>query len=149
MNTEKSVIQKTESALDDLIDLWKRRKLACIVVLMVLILPTIFTLYLQFISVPAFKEQVNTLTKEKNEAVQKRDKAEIQLAPFLAAADRNFPDIPSNQRLELLLSRIDKAITDAFRYSLPPEKTEGSAALYTAVKFVSVHGVFPFESNPG
>ncbi len=135
MNGEKSVIQKTESALDDLLDLWRRRKIICIVVLSVLVLPTLHTLYLQFVAVPALKSQVSTLETEKTEAIQKRDKAEIQLAPFLAVAERSFPDSPSNQRLELLVSKIDKAITDAFRYNLPPEKTEGSAALYTAVKF--------------
>jgi hypothetical protein len=64
-----------------------------------------------------------------------RDKYQTQLAPFLAVAEKSFPDTPSEQRLELLLTRIDKAITDAFRYNLPPEKTEGSAALFAAVKF--------------
>jgi len=36
---------------------------------------------------------------------------------------------------EMLLSKLDKLFTDAVRYNLPPEKMEGSAAMFTAVKF--------------
>ncbi len=135
MNIEQSPVKKFESALDDFLDLWRRRKIVCCIVLVVIVLPTLYTTYQQLVAVPKLKDQVSILKTEKSEAEKERDKAELQLAPFLAVADSRFPDTPSDQRLDLLLNRIDKAITDAFRYNLPPEKTEGSAALFAAVKF--------------
>lgn len=41
----------------------------------------------------------------------------------------------SDKGRELLFSRLDKLFTDAIRYNLPPEKMEGSAAMFAAVKF--------------
>ena len=112
MNEEKSIVKKTESALDDLLDLWRRRKLVCISVLIVIILPTCFTLYQQIVAVPKLKGEVSDLQTAKREAEQGRDKAELQLAPFLAAAERRFPDSPAEKRLDLLLAKLDKAIMD-------------------------------------
>jgi len=112
MNEEQSIVKKTESALDDLLDLWRRRKLVCSIVLTIIIFPASFTLYQQFVAVPKLKSQVSTLGVQKHEAEQKRDKAELQLAPFLATAERRFPDIPADKRLDLLLSKLDKAIND-------------------------------------
>ena len=112
MNEEQSIVKKTESALDDLLDLWRRRKLVCVIVLIVIILPAGFTLYQQLVAVPKMKDQITALQTAKREAEQKRDKAELQLAPFLAAAERRFPDTPADKRLDLLLARLDKAITD-------------------------------------
>jgi len=90
MNEEQSIVKKTESALDDLLDLWRRRKLVCSIVLTIIIFPASFTLYQQFVAVPKLKSQVSTLGVQKHEAEQKRDKAELQLAPFLATAERRF-----------------------------------------------------------
>ena len=112
MGEEQSIVRKTESALDDLLNLWHRRKVVCIIVLAVIVLPAGFTLYQQFVAVPKLKDQVTTLERQKREAEQKRDKAELQLAPFLAAAERRFPDTPADKRLELLIAKLDKAITD-------------------------------------
>jgi hypothetical protein len=112
MNEKQSIVKKTESALDDLLDLWRRRKIACIIVLLVIILPAGFTLYQQFVAVPKLEDQVSALQTAGDEAKRERDKAELKLAPFLAAADRRFPDSPADKRLDLLLSRLDKAITD-------------------------------------
>lgn len=112
MNEKQSIVKKTESALDDLLDLWSRRKLVCIIVLAVIILPAGFTLYQQIVSVPKLKSQISTIEAQKREAEQKRDKAELRLAPFLAAAESRFPNTPADERLDLLLSRLDKAIND-------------------------------------
>ena len=135
MNIEQSPVKKIESSYDDLVDLWRRRKKVCLIVIAVIILPGLFYGYVQFVALPDLKVKVSTLETEKSKAEKERDKAELQLAPFLAVADSRFPDTPAEKRLDLLLNRIDKAITDAFRYNLPPEKTEGSAALFAAVKF--------------
>ena len=112
MNKEPSIVKKTESALDDLHDLWRRRKPMCLIVLTVIVLPTGFTLYQQFVAVPALKSKVGALQEAKSEAEQQRDKAEIQLAPFLATANARFPDAPPDKRLDLLLGRIEQAVSD-------------------------------------
>ena len=144
MNIEQSPVKKLESALDDLLDLWRRRKIVCCIVLAVIVLPTLFTIYQQIVALPKLKDKVSTLESEKSNAEKERDKAELQLAPFLAVAESRFPDTPADKRLDLLLNRIDKAITDAFRYNLPPEKTEESAAFFATVKFflddIEAHG---------
>ncbi len=113
MNNEPSIVKKTESALDDLLDLWRRRKLVCIIVLAVIILPACFTLYQQFVVVPKLKSEVSTLKTQKREAEQKRDKAELQLAPFLAIAKSNFPDTPEDQRLDELSEKLDRIIAES------------------------------------
>jgi hypothetical protein len=133
---EQSPVKKLESALDDLHDLWHRRKIVCCIVLAVIVLPISFTSYQQLVAVPRLKNQITSLDAEKGKVEKERDKAELKLAPFLAAAERSFPNTPSEKSLDLLLERIDKAITEAFRYDLPPEKMEGSAALFAAVKFL-------------
>ena len=112
MNKEQSIVVKTESALNDLLDLWHRRKLVCVIVLAVIVLPVGFTLFLHFVAVPKLEAQVRALQTEKGEAEQQRDKAELQLSPFLAVAELGFPDSPADKRLDLLLSKLDKAIVD-------------------------------------
>jgi len=125
MNNEQSIVKKTETALDDLRDLWGRRNFVCIVVLFVVLFPTFFIIYQQVVSVPKLKSNINKLETQKNEAEKKRDKAEIQLAPFLAAAELRFPDSPENEKLDLLLLRLDKAINDVQKAAqkISPERT--------------------------
>ena len=115
--------------------MWHRRKIVCCIVIVIIIVPISFTTYQQFVAVPRLKNKVSSLETEKGKVEKERDKAELKLAPFLAAAERSFPNTPSEESLDLLLKRIDKAITEAFIYDLPPEKMEGSAALFAAVKF--------------
>lgn len=58
-----------------------------------------------------------TLSTKDEEIVrlkQERDKYELQLAPFLAAANQNFPEVPQEERLSLLSNKIDE-ILDTFR----------------------------------
>jgi len=112
MNEEQSIVKKTESALDDLLDLWHRRKLVCVIVLVVIILPGGFTLYQQLVTVPKLKTQISTLKSGKQKAERERDKAELQLAPFLATAKASFPDAPPDKRLELLLNRMEQAVSE-------------------------------------
>lgn len=112
MNEQHSIVKKTESALDDLLDLWRRRKFVCIIVLVVIILPAGFTLYQQLVAVPKLKTQISGLESGKQKAERERDKAELQLAPFLATAKARFPDAPPEKRLELLLNRMEQAVSE-------------------------------------
>lgn len=145
MNGEQSIVKKTESALDDILDLWRRRKLVYIIVLAVIILPAGFTLYQQFVAVPKLKDEVSALQTAKREAEQKRDKAELQLAPFLAVADSRFPDSPADERLDLLLVRLDKAITDvqSAARKVSPERSLDSGMKQSLV--ASLKSVTPLD----
>ncbi|MGB8225814.1 MAG: hypothetical protein WCE45_02945 [Sedimentisphaerales bacterium] len=117
MTSDQSIVKKTESAIDDLVDLWRRRKLVCAIVIAIIVIPVGFSLYLQFVAVPKLKadisqrqQDIQTLKDSVQSAEKERDKAEIQLAPFLAVANQRFPDTPSDKRLELLLAKLDQAI---------------------------------------
>jgi hypothetical protein len=117
MTSDQSIVKKTESAIDDLVDLWRRRKLVCTIVITIIVIPVAFSLYLQFVAVPKLKDDISqkqqsiqTLKDSVQNAEKERDKAEIKLAPFLAIANQRFPDIPSDKRLELLLAKLDQAI---------------------------------------
>lgn len=125
MNEERSIVRKTESAIDDLLDLWRRRKLVCVIILFVIVFPAGFSLYQKYVAVPKLEEEVSALQTAKSEAEQERDKAELQLAPFLAAAEQRFPDSPADERLDLLLDKLDKAITDvqSAARKVSPERT--------------------------
>jgi len=64
----------------------------------------------------------DSLATENEALTRERDKLETQLAPFLAAANRSFPEAPADQRLDLLLEKMDqliKAVQDAARKISP------------------------------
>lgn len=132
MTSDQSIVKKTESAIDDLVDLWRRRKLVCVIVIVIIVIPVGSSLYLQFVAVPKLKadisqrqQDIQTLKDSVQSAEKERDNAKIQLAPFLAVANQRFPDIPSDKRLELLLAKIDQAIVsvqDAAR-RVSPERS--------------------------
>ncbi len=75
-----------------------------------------------------------------------RDKYQTQLAPFLAVAERRFPDEPTDKRLELLLTRLDKAISDvqsaALKVSpertLPPEVQQSLVAKLKSIPSLNI-----------
>jgi len=64
-----------------------------------------------------------------------RDKYQTQLDPFLAIAERRFPDEPTNKRLELLLTRLDKVINDvqSAARKVSPERTLGAELEQTLI----------------
>ena len=107
MNKEQSIVKKTESALDDLRDLWRRRKTICVIVLIVILLPGGFILYQQFVAVPKLKGNVRTLQTAKRKAEQERDKAELKLAPYISLVNQHFQDIPEEERLNTLSEKLD------------------------------------------
>lgn len=70
------------------------------------------------------KTQVSELKEENSDLKRERDKFETQLSPFLAAADQKFPDAPPDQRLDLLIKKMDEVIStvqDAAR-KISPER---------------------------
>ncbi|MFA5165112.1 MAG: hypothetical protein WC481_06070 [Candidatus Omnitrophota bacterium] len=101
-----SIIKKTETALDDLINLWRRRKLLCIIVVAIISTPLIYSVVIT----SQMKSKLENAEKAKENAEKAKDKAELQLAPFLAAANQGFPNIDPEKRLELLLSKLNDAV---------------------------------------
>ncbi len=61
MNTDKSVVKKTETAIDDFFDLWKRRKVVCIFVIIIIILPVCWVFLKQFVIIKDKNDQINNL----------------------------------------------------------------------------------------
>ena len=99
MNKSESVVKKTELAIDDFRDLWKRRKFICIIVLIIIITPILVSVF-----------TIPRLSFKLCKAEQERDKAQLQLAPFLAVANKTFSESPPDGRLELLADKMDKMI---------------------------------------
>ena len=128
MKKESSIVKQTETAVDDLLELWRRRRLLAIVVIIIVLIPSAAALFQNFVSIRKLEKQLEKVESQ-------RDKAELQLAPFLAVANRSFPDVPNDQRLDALINRFNDAVANAFRYDLVPDNVEGTAALFTAVKF--------------
>ena len=64
-----------------------------------------------------------------------RDKYQTQLAPFLAIAERSFPGESTNKRLELLLTKLDKAINDvqSAARKVSPKRTLGAKLEQTLI----------------
>lgn len=64
-----------------------------------------------------------------DEAIKAKDKAEVQLAPFLAVANKQSQGDPEDKRLELLIGRFDAAVLNvekaakklSTQRSIPPE----------------------------
>jgi hypothetical protein len=99
MSDEPSVIKKTETLIDDIIDLWQRRRYVCVLVIIVVILPSIVAV----VGIPSLKSALD-------KAEHDRDKAQLQLAPFLAAANQHFQDIPESGRLDRLSQKVDSML---------------------------------------
>lgn len=112
MRNEKTPVKQFEASVDDFHDLWKRRKALCILFLLIMVLPSLFVSYREFFVVPSLKSSILKLQEENQKMEKQRDKAELQLAPFLATAQARFPDAPPDKRLELLLERMERAIQD-------------------------------------
>ena len=111
MTENQSIVKKTESAIDDLIDLWRRRRGICIIVLIIMVAPICFSLYLEFLEIPNLESKISGLEKDLDIATKERDKAEIRLTPFLAAAEHRFPNQHPDKSLELLMDKLDEVAT--------------------------------------
>lgn len=139
MASNPSLVKKIESAIDDIADLWQRHKVKCIIVIAIIVIPVGLNFYFGYVKVPKLKadiskkketieqkqEEIRALEKSLKSVEKERDKAEIQLAPFLAVANQTFPNTPPDKRLEMLLIRLEQAISniqDAAR-SISPERS--------------------------
>lgn len=135
MSEDESIVKKAESTWDDLRDLWRRRKPLCVVIALVLFAPALFSAYQQFIAVPRLNDELDRKRSEIksrdsqiNDLKRERDKLEVNLTTVQAAADRTFPDRKKEERLELLLSLLER-VGDTYHV-----KSENQAGGITAGK---------------
>ncbi|CAB1064486.1 hypothetical protein D1BOALGB6SA_9282 [Olavius sp. associated proteobacterium Delta 1] len=144
MEHKDSIVKKTESAIDDFIDLWKRRKGICIIAIAIIIVPTCFTLFQQYIAIPKIQSQIvkkdqkiSLLENRLKETIREKDKAEIKLSPFLAAADRHFSKSPPDERLNLLVEKIDSLI----------KRVESAAKDIKSKRILSIEAISKIKSR--
>ncbi len=101
--------RKIEYAVSDILELWQQSKVTCIIIILFFVIPLGFAAYEQFVVVPKLnaaisqkQQQLETLQTSLKKAENDKDKVQSQLTPFVAAAERIFPNGPPDQRLELL-----------------------------------------------
>lgn len=115
MPEDVSIVKKAETVWDDLRDLWRRRKVLCIAIVLVLFAPTLFGAYQQFVAIPRLKAELDrqkSAIKLRDSQIHdlkgERDKLDMKLTTVQAAADRTFPDRKEEERLGLLLSLLER-----------------------------------------
>ena len=121
MINNQSIVKKIEIAIDDFLDLWKRSKLLFLFVIIFILALGAYFVIPKFIYMPKLKSELekkeNTI-KELEVKISKveheRDKAQTQLAPFLAVANKKFSESPQDKRLDLLLNRLEQTV-DTFQ----------------------------------
>jgi hypothetical protein len=118
MNENQTIVKKTEREIDDFRDLWRRRRGISLLVILLILGPSSYTIYLRAVAIPDLQKSITTKDQEKAEiqknldvAIADKNKAELQLAPFLAVADKQFSEAPQEQRLELLIAKIDELVS--------------------------------------
>jgi hypothetical protein len=105
MSENQSIIKKGEQAVDDFLGLFKRRPLVCVIIIVVIVLPSWIAVIGTFWGVPAFEKQISELQTENSknkqdfsdakrdyefkiqELTQARDKADEELAPWKLLAN--------------------------------------------------------------
>lgn len=105
---EESVVKKGERAFDDFVELFQRRKLASLVVVLILLLPAMGFAIANFWGKGALREEIRGLRRERDDLKTDRDAKASQLAPFLAIANQRFEAAPPDKRLDLLLARLEE-----------------------------------------
>jgi len=115
MPEDASIVKKAETVWDDLRDLWRRRKVLCIAIVLVLFAPALFGAYQKFVAVPRLqdeldrqKSEIESRDSQIHDLKRERHKLDMKLTTVQAAADRTFPDRKDEERLGLLLSLLER-----------------------------------------
>lgn len=119
MDNNSSLVKKTESNIRDFLSLMKHSPIIGSIVILILFTPTGFYVYQRFFAIECIKKQLQesnskyeAISTELRDTKTERDKAQIQLAPFLAIANKNFPQEPQNEQPKLLLNKIEKVLCE-------------------------------------
>lgn len=128
MPEDASIVKKAETVWDDLRDLWRRRRVLCIAIVLVLFAPALFGAYQKFVAVPRLKadldhqkSKIKLRDSQIHDLKGERDKLDMKLTTVQAAANRTFPDRKEEERLGLLLSLLERVDT----YDVKSENQSG------------------------
>lgn len=105
---DKSFVARGEKALDDFLRLWRRRKVACTVILICMAVPAAGFAIANFWGKGALNAEIDHMRRERDSVITERDSKAAQLAPFLALANQRFETAPPDKRLDLLLERVEE-----------------------------------------
>lgn len=109
MSADKSFVGKVEQNVDDLNKVRKQKPWLFYLIVTGFVVFGGLYVFEKFWGIPKLKEDISAKKEEIAELKRDRDTKANQLAPFLAAANRNFSQAPEDQRLELLLRRLNEA----------------------------------------
>jgi hypothetical protein len=104
---QQSVVKQVESGWNDWRRLWKRKPLVALLILLFLVAPASLLVIQHFWGNGELKEKLSQNEKELADVKRDRDAKATQLAPFLALAQKTFTDAPPDERLKLLIQRVE------------------------------------------
>lgn len=110
--SETSIVRRTETSVNDLFDLWKRRKAVCVIVFLVIVTPSAVLLWENFSNVPHLNAQIAALRADKQ-------LLETQLTPFRTVALERFggTEAEALSKLALQLNDIQAELSALQNYS--------------------------------
>jgi len=89
-NPDNSIIRKTETAIDDLANLWARRKGVCVIVALIIALPAGFSSFLKFRTIPKLNNQIVALQNQIKDKELESLALRTELSPFKTIALQKF-----------------------------------------------------------
>ncbi len=137
MNVEPSEIKKTEKAIDELLDLWRRRKAVCILVIGIIALPSAFLFYEKFGSknTPSYSSKT---TGTGSPIINAGDGSKIEVKTGLTAEDAaKIGEALYQARMEEKVNELDRQL--AKDYDLG----------YVVFTLVGPSEIVPFKSPNG
>ena len=121
-SSEKSVVRKTEEIIDDFLDLWRRRRMLCIVVCVVVLAPSIFSVIQQVVVIPSLKgatasatADLATARRQVDQKTARIQELEIELTPFrtLAIEKFNKADAETLKALAATMASLQRDYTES------------------------------------
>lgn len=103
MKSEITTVQQYEKEWDDFRNLLKRRPWVALIIVFIFVLPSIYAAYVHYKN----SELTSTLEDMKSE----NTKLELRLAPFLAVANKSFPESVPDKRLDMLFEKLNETLT--------------------------------------
>ncbi|MFH1744375.1 MAG: hypothetical protein ABIH23_35680 [bacterium] len=121
--TDEPTAERVEKEVDGWSDLAKRRPVLCAGVAFILITYAVWTFYVFNVQENQIQETDGKLNSER----AARYHAEEQLAPFLAAANQQYPDEPPDKRVGLLVEELRGGFQEVEKHLAPQRRISPEA----------------------